>query len=127
VEERLDRFCASTERSILFPEAQVQHVDSHISDHLPILLRCKPRNRAARARGSRFQFENMWATDPSINEVIVSAWGASSDADLVHNLQHKIETCSASLSHWNKEHFGHVGTQIRKLEAQLVHVHDIQK
>ncbi|KAJ8440216.1 hypothetical protein Cgig2_023981 [Carnegiea gigantea] len=44
VEERLDRFCASTERSIQFPEARVQHIDSYISDHLPILLRCKPRN-----------------------------------------------------------------------------------
>jgi len=57
----------------------------------------------------------------------VSAWGASSGADPVDSLLHKIEKWSASLTHWNKEHFGNVGTEIRKLEAQLAHEREIQK
>ncbi|KAJ8438736.1 hypothetical protein Cgig2_013782 [Carnegiea gigantea] len=54
VEGCLDRFCPSTEWSIQFPGAQVQHMDSYISDHPPILLRCKPRNQEVTGRGSRF-------------------------------------------------------------------------
>jgi len=41
-EERLDRFCATTELPTLFPEAIVYHVDEDLSDHLPILLRTSP-------------------------------------------------------------------------------------
>ena len=43
VEEHLDRFSATTEWFVPFSEAQVQHIDLDISDHLPILLRCKVR------------------------------------------------------------------------------------
>ena len=43
VEEHLDRFCASTDWSMLFPEAKVYHIDSDISDHLPLLMKCRPR------------------------------------------------------------------------------------
>ncbi|KAJ8425866.1 hypothetical protein Cgig2_028211 [Carnegiea gigantea] len=42
VEERLDRFCANTDWSLIFLEAQVTHVDFEMSDHMPILLRTKP-------------------------------------------------------------------------------------
>lgn len=38
VEERLDCFCASMEWVVQFPKAEVQHNDSNISGHLPILL-----------------------------------------------------------------------------------------
>ena len=34
IEERLDRFCASTEWSLLYPNASVLHIDSDILDHL---------------------------------------------------------------------------------------------
>ena len=39
VEERLARFCAHTDLSVNFPEAQVTHVNLDISDHLSILLK----------------------------------------------------------------------------------------
>jgi len=39
VEEQLDRFCGSLEWSLLFPEAEVIHLDEHFSDHLSILLK----------------------------------------------------------------------------------------
>jgi len=43
VEERLDRFFATVEWSLCFPEASVLHIDSDISYHLPILLKCYKR------------------------------------------------------------------------------------
>ena len=38
VEERLDRFCADSNYSSLFPYARFTHLDDDFSDHLPILL-----------------------------------------------------------------------------------------
>jgi len=45
VEERLCRFYADSEWSLLFPYAYVSHVDFDMSDHLPILLKCKSVSR----------------------------------------------------------------------------------
>ena len=45
VEERLDRFYVSNDWSFLFFNAVVTHIDSNISDHLPIFLRCNPVRR----------------------------------------------------------------------------------
>jgi len=61
----------------------------------------------------------MWATDPSINEVITSAWRSASSLDVVGNLLLKIETCSAELQRWDEEHFGKAQLEIRKLETLI--------
>ena len=42
VEERLDRFYADHEWSITFLNALISHIDSDMSDLLPILLKCYP-------------------------------------------------------------------------------------
>ncbi|KAJ8431121.1 LOW QUALITY PROTEIN: hypothetical protein Cgig2_004712 [Carnegiea gigantea] len=115
------------EWSIQFPEAHVQHLQSDISDHLPILLRCKPRKSEANKRSTRFQFENMWATDLGISDVIASTWRAISASDLVDSLLLKIEKCSATLLQWNKDNFGMDGMKIRKLEAQLTNEREIRR
>jgi len=74
VEERLDRFCASTEWSLLFLDAKVIHIDWDSSDHLPIILKCFPYWGRGGRHKPRFRFENMWLTDPSCREVIFNAW-----------------------------------------------------
>ena len=38
MEERLDKFYADFDRSTLFPNARVTHLDDDFSNHLPILL-----------------------------------------------------------------------------------------
>ena len=58
VEERLDWFCGSLEWSLLFPEAEVLHLDEH-QDHLPILLRTQKTARERRKLGRGFRFKNM--------------------------------------------------------------------
>ncbi|KAJ8433404.1 hypothetical protein Cgig2_029591 [Carnegiea gigantea] len=40
VEERLDRYCATSDWSALFLEARVSHINDDMSDHLLIMLRC---------------------------------------------------------------------------------------
>ncbi|KAJ8441718.1 hypothetical protein Cgig2_019105 [Carnegiea gigantea] len=113
--------------SLLFPEAQVQHLDLDISDHLPILLRCHLRSRDRNHRGKRFQFENMWATNPGIQDVIADAWKSTSGPDSVDSLLLKIDKCVSSLMQWNDEHFGNVRREIRRLEGQLPREYELGK
>ena len=73
VEECLDRFCANTDLSLLFPSAHVSHIDFDVSDHLPILLKCQPKESAKANKKRRFHSKNMWITEPSCAEVISNA------------------------------------------------------
>ena len=47
--------------------------------------------------------------------------------DLVDNLLLKIDKCASSLIQWNDEHFGNVGWEIRRLEAQLPRERELGK
>jgi len=61
----------------------------------------------------------MWFTDPSCTAVVLSAWSSSTHADVVGNLMTRLYSCSKELTKWNRTTFGHDGTEIRRLEAQL--------
>ena len=119
VEERLDHFCADTEWPSLFPTAVVLHIDSDVSDHLPILLKCSPPSNEKGPRKKIFMFENMWLTESSSTEVIATAWSSVSDPNPVENSVLRLNNCAAALAQWNQTTFGVVDQQIRKLEHQL--------
>ncbi|KAJ8445873.1 LOW QUALITY PROTEIN: hypothetical protein Cgig2_000185 [Carnegiea gigantea] len=95
-----------------------------MSDHLPILLKCTLYAATRGEQARRFHFENMWFIEPSCEEVVMSAWTSAFTTDVVKNLLVHINRCSAELSKWNYKTFGHVGTKIWKLEAQLHSQHD---
>ncbi|KAJ8426626.1 hypothetical protein Cgig2_016069 [Carnegiea gigantea] len=95
VEERLDRFCANTEWSLLIPNASASHVDFDMSNHLPILLRCSPRNNEKKDREKRFMFENMWFIDLTCKEVVTNARNSASSLNAMENLLSRIHKCSA--------------------------------
>ncbi|KAJ8434562.1 LOW QUALITY PROTEIN: hypothetical protein Cgig2_014393 [Carnegiea gigantea] len=88
VEERLDHFCADTDWPLIFPNVQVNHVDSDISNHLPILLKCSPNTRDRSSRGKHFHFENMWHIDPSCNcyltLVVLLCWYGDANTQWFH-------------------------------------------
>ncbi|KAJ8438380.1 hypothetical protein Cgig2_006298 [Carnegiea gigantea] len=46
---------------VLFPEAEVIHLDENISDHLLLLLRLKQNHVRREKEKKRFMFENLWA------------------------------------------------------------------
>jgi len=97
VEERLDRFCGSLEWSLLFPEAEVIHLDEHFSDHLPILLKTQ-KNASARRRAARsFKFENMWVQDTSCKDIVKTAWEGVTECNTWANLEAKLWACSQAL------------------------------
>jgi len=70
IEERLDWLCASIEWSMLFPDAEVFHLDESLSDHLPLLLKLKKPPARQRQGGRRFMFENMWTQEEGCKRVI---------------------------------------------------------
>ena len=126
VEERLDRFCATTEWSLLFSEANVTHIDLDSSDHFPIFLRCCLTRGRGRHYPARFRFQNMWLSDPSCRDVIFDAWTRASGTEAVENLMVKFDGCSKDLLKWNKTSFGYVGLEISKLEVLLKSTRDVE-
>ncbi|KAJ8425212.1 hypothetical protein Cgig2_011801 [Carnegiea gigantea] len=90
-----------------------------MSNHFPILLKCNPNVDGQNRCNKHFKFENMWFTNPSCSDVFASAWTLTALPDAVHNLILWLENCLEIL-----DTFGHVGSEIRKLEAQLKQNHD---
>ncbi|KAJ8447421.1 hypothetical protein Cgig2_019415 [Carnegiea gigantea] len=122
VEERLDKFCASTEWSLMFPDATITHINSDISDHLPVILRCHPR----RSTNQR-HFGNIWTLDLSGKEAISQAWAQQCDGNAVDNLLGKVERCGTDLSGWNLAIFSQVGSKIKELKISLKDSRDPNK
>ncbi|KAJ8430790.1 hypothetical protein Cgig2_003232 [Carnegiea gigantea] len=66
-------FCADTDWTIIFPNACVTHVDFDMSDHIPILLKCRP------STGGKI-------SEQSCADVVSAAWSSTSHADAMENL-----------------------------------------
>jgi len=119
VEERLDRFCASVEWSLLFPDSEVLHLDEHFSDHLPLLLKLRKTPAGPKHGRRRFMFENMWIQEEGCENVIREAWSINYCADPRQQLEYKIRACAAALSRWKQDTFGEIQHSIRKAAGQL--------
>ena len=116
---------SNMEWSLLFPSTIVLHIDSDVSDHLPILLKCSPPSNEKGPRKKRFMFENMWLTESSSAEVITPAWSSVSNPNPVENSLLRLNKCAAALSQWNQTTFGTVGQEIKTLEHQLLSQTDV--
>ncbi|KAJ8423722.1 hypothetical protein Cgig2_010287 [Carnegiea gigantea] len=114
VEERLDRFCADAEWSLMFPEAAVTHINSDMSNHSPILLKCFPHMDTKGAHKKRFRFENTWMIEQTCKDI-----ASVSKPNAVDKLLGCIDKCLAELLKWNKTTFGHVQCRINEMELQL--------
>ena len=71
MQERLDRACATTPWQVLFPEAQVLHLQVSYSDHDPILLTTQPRQNQKRRH---HRFEERWVAHQDCEKVIRETW-----------------------------------------------------
>ncbi|KAJ8441608.1 hypothetical protein Cgig2_023761 [Carnegiea gigantea] len=110
VEERLDHYCANMEWSLPFPNALVSHIDSDISDHLPILPKCNHDSNGPSYHTQYFQ--NMWFTHTSCKAIVASAWSSSYQSDVVDNLLSRLANCLKELTRWNYTTFRHVDNGI---------------
>jgi len=127
IEERLDRYCASMEWSVMFPDAEVLHLDERLSDHLSLLLKLKP-VQVRRGKGRRrFMFENMWVQEDSCRQVVKVTWEVAGSHDPWTRLTCKIEACTEAIGRWKQNTFGEVKLRIGQLAAQLRGEKDIHR
>ena len=85
MEERLDRFCSTSDWMALFPSFRVDHLDEKLSDQLPLLLHTVGHERGDRQwrRRKRRRFEIMWADDDRCEAIVRSAWDRVEGGDVV--------------------------------------------
>ncbi|CAL9001623.1 unnamed protein product, partial [Prunus brigantina] len=112
VQLRLDRGVANAAFFQVFPGAIVDHVNSLVSDHLPVFIHFGGSDSVRWAR--RFMFEEMWTEVEGCTETVVQAWGEE-QGDVVT----KLKACQQSLQVWNKSKVGHIPMQIRQIQGQL--------
>ncbi|KAJ8433384.1 LOW QUALITY PROTEIN: hypothetical protein Cgig2_019174 [Carnegiea gigantea] len=82
---------------MLFPSAEVRHLDEKLLDHLPIKVMLYAVLRE-QSRGRRnFKFKNMWALEDGCQEVVEHAWNREVGAGSGTVLVAKLQTCQQAL------------------------------
>lgn len=77
--ERLDWGFATAGWWHLFPQAKLANLLATISDHSPICLDTEPQVRVPFVR--KFKLENMWLTEPELNDVVHQNWPTGGDIE----------------------------------------------
>ena len=107
--ERLDRAVANQMWRSKFPGTSVNHIVSHTSDHLPLILQNKEPPKLGYKGRRGFKFEEAWLLWDGCEQVIQEAWdnggGGNSALETVHK---KIGGCALELLVWgaSKTHPG---------------------
>lgn len=93
------------EWSVLFPEAEVIHLDEDICDHLLLHLRLKQNHVRREKEKEAIYVRTFEGQEESCRQTIKEAEEATS--------------CSQALSKWNQKVFGEVKQKIKHLTKQL--------
>lgn len=112
VSKRLDRALSNFEWRTQFPDAFVENLIRHHSDHSQLLLRCKDDNPPRSARPFRFQVA--WLTHNDFSQVVHSAW---TDGHL--SIPAKLEKVCKEANDFNSRVFGNIFKRKRTLESRL--------
>lgn len=100
----------------LFPHANITHLTSLSSDHMPILLdtclkvSCGPRP---------FRFEAMWLNDDSCFDVVHNAWNLTVSGSLSFQICYKIKFVKKALTEWNNSHLGNLHTKTKLITDEI--------
>ena len=86
--ERLDRAVANNQWSFLNPGMAIHHLNTHSSDHKPIVI--TPEGIILKLNRP-FKFEKMWLSDGGCNRTVKHAWGLSSPEALMAAVAGKLK------------------------------------
>ncbi|KAK3231083.1 hypothetical protein Dsin_002964 [Dipteronia sinensis] len=111
--ERLDRALCSMDWRLHFTEAFVRHLPRILSDHCPVLIQLQSNHHPNRYC-KPFKFEAMWLKHKDFGELIHNSW-RSQDVNIVN----KIHKLSGILKNWNKENFGNLFHNKRRIIARI--------
>lgn len=114
---RLDRAFCTADWENVFPDHMLHSTAAGISDHCPLLLNLRARNRGMR----RFHFESFWPQLEGFYEVVHQAWTAAGTAGLpLQQLVEKFRATSRALQSWSQKRIGNVKEQL-ELARELLH------
>ncbi|KAL9667410.1 hypothetical protein QQ045_001767 [Rhodiola kirilowii] len=113
VASRLDRAVGDDLWVDKFPNATIEHLISHRSDHCPLLLNF---DGITQVTSKLFRFESMWMRDASFVDMVKDSW-TSNDTSI--SLSYKLADLSQHLKSWNKREFGNVGSHLKNLKEEL--------
>ncbi|KAL2905203.1 Phosphatidylinositol 3-kinase 3 [Bienertia sinuspersici] len=102
IQERLDRFLATTSWKAIFSGSVVFHLAKRKLDHLTLLLNIKGEMRTSKKKKRKclFKFKEMWLRDEECGQVVEDAWHGAGD------VCEKISQASNRLTNWGREKFG---------------------
>ena len=92
--ERLDRAVANNQWSFLNPGMAIHHLNTHSSDHKPIVI--TPEGIILKLNRP-FKFEKMWLSDGGCNWTVKDAWGLSSPEASMAVVAGKLKNCDDKL------------------------------
>ncbi|KAK2640629.1 hypothetical protein Ddye_028424 [Dipteronia dyeriana] len=111
--ERLDRDLCFMEWRAMFDEGYIRHLPRISSDHCPIVL-CLRISHIPRSSLKPFKFEAMWIKHKGFGNLVKTGWDRNGGS-----LSDKISNLSNDLKVWNKEVFGCIFHNKRRIFARL--------
>ncbi|KAL5783938.1 hypothetical protein ACOSQ2_006330 [Xanthoceras sorbifolium] len=128
VQERLDRFFATSQWVNLFSGIKVEHLGFMFSDHRPISAKfvCGGSNISG-GRDRKFRFEPFWLKDEECYSVICTAWGGFASDVSGRGLRDKLVMCADRLENWSKVKFGSLKKAIDRKRCEINLLYDRQQ
>lgn len=111
IQERIDRVFANTEWNVLYPDAQVKHLERTHSDHSSVILslNSSPTTRFPHP----FGFQSKWLSHPTFPRIVKEAWVRPI------TLPNAISFFTSKAKAWNKDQFGNIFHHKRRICARL--------
>ncbi|XP_058071211.1 uncharacterized protein LOC131220277 [Magnolia sinica] len=113
---RLDRVLMNSLWATSFPSFRVEHLPRNRSNHAPLRLHL---SSPLLSKPKPFRFLRMWALHESFQSVILKAWAGDCAAEPFTNIYLKLKKTKQLLRVWNREQFGNIFQQIKKVEENL--------
>lgn len=116
--ERLDRGVANSQWCAMFQRCKLTHGHAAYSDHIPIILNAEGLVLSFNRGKKPFHFEALWMGSEGCSEIIKETWD-NKGGDMQKAMQ-QMRECGDKLRRWNKVKFGHVQTNLRNAQTELV-------
>ncbi|XP_030945837.1 uncharacterized protein LOC115970327 [Quercus lobata] len=107
--ERLDRGVANPAWINTFHEGYIQHLTTASSDHRPIILRTKNRDKG----------RNRPLTSEGCEDAVRNSWDKEERDGDMENLLERIQLCSWNLGEWSKRDFGEITNLLQEKKKKL--------
>lgn len=119
--ERLDRALASLAWCSTFPNAEVLHLPSSHSDHLPLLIStnsCSAPDNRNRRHKKPIKFEELWIFYDDCQSIIKVNWCKDSD-NHINSFKANGARVLQELKAWSNKKFGSIPNRIRDIKNKL--------